>query len=218
LKTILFDLDGTLIDSTEAIVLSFFDVYDKFGFKKPKPEAIKRLIGHTLEDMFLSLGIEDNRVIKESVLSYKEFYRQRALEMTTLLPGASEAIKTASKIADLGIVTTKTGRYSKDLLEHFGVMSSFKTLIGREHVTHPKPHPEPIQKALEKINKDSKNCWMIGDTKLDLICAKRAGVKSVAVLSGYGKKDELQKYTDTIFSSSLEAVKWLKNLPTLHVD
>ena len=217
-KTILFDLDGTLIDSTEAIVLSFFDVYDRFGFKKPNVEDIKRLIGHTLEDMFLSLGIEDSRVIKESVLSYKKFYRQRALEMTTLLPGASEAIEVASKIADLGIVTTKTGRYSKDLLEHFGVMSSFKTLIGREHVAHPKPHPEPIQKALEEINKDSKNCWMIGDTKLDLICAKRAGVKPVAVLSGYGKKDELKKYSDTIFSNSLEAVKWIENLPTLQAD
>ncbi len=209
-KTILFDLDGTLIDSTEAIVSSFFDVYERFGLKKPNVEDIKRLIGYTLEDMFESLGVEDQKVIKRCVLSYKEFYRQRALEMTTLLPGALEAVEAAKKIADIGIVTTKTGRYSKDLLEHFGVMDSFKTLIGREHVVNPKPHPEPIQKALSEMGKGSEKCWMVGDTKLDLICAKRAGIKPVAVLSGYGKKEELQKYTDAIFLNSLEAVKWIE--------
>lgn len=208
-KTILFDLDGTLIDSTEAIVSSFLDVFKKFDFEKPLPKQIKRTIGHTLEDSFLLLNV-DKRYIDECVKEYRNFYRQRALDMTVLLPQAKEAIELAYSFARLGVVTTKTGRYSKDILEHFGIMNYFDTLVGREDVTRPKPHSEPIEKALKQMSITKENCWMIGDTKLDLLSAQNASVKSIGVLSGYGKKEELQKYTSIIKDNSFSAVTFLK--------
>ncbi len=206
---ILFDLDGTLIDSTQAIVSSFYDVFEKFDFKKPLTNDITKCIGHTLEDMFCSLNV-DKRYINECVKEYKKFYMQRSLDMTVLLPKAKEAIELAYSFARVGIVTTKTGRYSKEILKYLGVMNYFEVLIGREDVKFPKPHKEPIEKALTLMSASKSSCWMIGDTKLDLLSAQNASINSIGVLSGYGTKEELQKYTHIIKDNSFSAVTFLK--------
>jgi phosphoglycolate phosphatase len=207
---ILFDLDGTLIDSTEAILESFHFAYDFYGYKHPSDEAIKALIGHPLDVMFATLGVEEEKVW-DFVTVYKEHYREISTQKTVLLPHAREAVELASSFAKLGIVTTKTGKYSQILMEHFGLMDKFEVLIGREHVEHPKPHAEPILKALEAFDIEDKDVWMIGDTELDLLCADAAGVKSIAVLSGYGTKEKLKKFTNVIFCDTFEAVMWLKS-------
>ncbi len=208
-STILFDLDGTLIDSTDAIVSSFFDVFEKFDFCKPDRDKITKYIGYTLEDMFLNLEVEEKYIV-ECVKEYKKFYRQRSLDMTKLLPKAKEAIKLAHTFARVGIVTTKTGRYSKELLEHLRIMNYFEVLVGREDVQNPKPHKEPIEKALKLMSATKENCWMIGDTKFDLLSAQNASIKSIGVLSGYGEEEELKKYTSIIKDNSLQAVKFLQ--------
>jgi len=207
---ILFDLDGTLIDSTEAILESFHNAYDFFNEKHPSDEEIKALIGHPLDVMFSRLGIDQERVW-DFVNVYKEHYRKISTQKTVLLPHAREAVELASSFAKLGIVTTKTGKYSRVLMEHFGLMDKFEVLIGRENVEHPKPHAEPILKALEVFDIKDKNIWMIGDTELDLISADAAGINSIGVLSGYDTKERLQKFTNNIFNDTYEAVKWLKS-------
>ena len=207
--TILFDLDGTLIDSTEAILESFYTALEKNNCKKIDQESIKKLIGYPLDVMFREVGV-DEALVSKCVKDYKAHYKVVSKEKTYLLPYARESIALASKIARLGVVTTKTGRYSKDLLEHFGVMEFFEVLIGREDVTKPKPDPEPIYKALAAMGiKEKKDVWMIGDTKLDLECAKAAGVEAIGVLSGYGTKKQLQKYGYSVVANAFEAVTML---------
>jgi len=212
---ILFDLDGTLIDSTEAILESFHRSYEMRDEKCPDDERIKSLIGYPLDVMYSELGVDQEKVW-DYVASYKEHYREISTQKTTLLKDAREAVLLASKFATLAIVTTKTARYSKVLMEHFGLMDRFELLIGREDVEKPKPDAEPILKALKELDKNDKDIWMIGDTKLDLLSAKNANVQSIGVLSGYDTKDVLQNYTEYIFDDALEAIKWLKSGKSSH--
>jgi len=207
---ILFDLDGTLIDSTDAILESFHNSFDIHGAEHPKDEDIKALIGYPLDVMYSNLGV-DKDVVWDFVDTYKEHYRKISTQKTYLLESAREAVIQASKFATLGIVTTKTGKYSQVLMEHFDLMQYFEVLIGREHVKNPKPHAEPILKAMESFECNNKEIWMIGDTKLDLISAKNAGIYSIGVLSGYDNLSVLENLTDVICNDALEAIEYLKN-------
>lgn len=206
---ILFDLDGTLIDSTDAIVGTFHHSFEVHNFPKPADKDIEALIGYPLDVMYVELGVCKD-VVWDYVATYKEEYRKISTIKTKLLPCALEAVVEASKIATLGIVTTKTGKYSKVLMEHFELMKYFDVLIGYEDVKKPKPDSEPILTALKALPKDE-DVWMIGDTKLDLISANEAKVKSIGVLTGYGAKEELLMFTNVIFDDALEAIMYLKS-------
>jgi phosphoglycolate phosphatase len=205
---ILFDLDGTLIDSTEAILESFGVAYEKHGRQAPDSELIKAEIGHPLDVMFASLGIEEEKVW-DYVDAYKMHYRMISCQKTVLLPHAREAVELAGKYAALGIVTTKTAKYSIELLEHLGLMHHFEVLIGREDVDNPKPHPEPIQKALQKLPPVSENIWMVGDTCMDMLSAKAANITGIGVACGYADEVNLIKCTDHIHANALEAVRFI---------
>ncbi len=211
---ILFDLDGTLIDSTDAILSTFYYSFEVMNFKfDGNDEDIKKLIGYPLEIMYENLGVPKEKAF-DFVNVYKERYRKISKEKTYLLENAIEALIEAKKFARLSVVTTKTGSYSVPLLHNLNILDFFEHIIGRENVQNPKPHPEPILKALELMNVNNKNTniWMIGDTKLDLISANEASINSVGVLCGYAEEDELKKYTSNIVSNSLEAVKFIANL------
>ena len=208
--TILFDLDGTLIDSTDAILEGFEVAYKTFGEEVPAKENIKSLIGYPLDDMFKRLGCTRNEW--DYVDAYKKHYRIISREKTELLPFAREAIEEASKFATLGIVTTKTGKYSEELLNHMEIMDYFQVLIGRENVENPKPHAEPILKAINDLKSFKDSTWMVGDTILDLHSAQNAEIKSIGVTCGYGTEKELQKYTNYVVSNTYEAVKLIKSL------
>ncbi|KAB7886575.1 HAD hydrolase-like protein [Poseidonibacter ostreae] len=211
---ILFDLDGTLIDSTDAIVSTFIHSFEEMNFDfKGNEEDIKSFIGYPLDIMYANLGIQEDRVW-DFVASYKNRYRKISTQKTTLLPEALEAVQLAAKIGRVSVVTTKTRLYTMPLLEHFKLSEHFEIVTGRENVENPKPHPEPILVTLEQMNynENTHNVWMIGDTKLDLIAANDANINSIAVLCGYGKKEELKKYTPNITDNALSAIKYIQLL------
>jgi len=211
-KIILFDLDGTLIDSTEAILESFARAYAKFEVAVPDDEAITSLVGLPLDMMFVQLGVDEAEAMNY-VNAYKEHYRTIHTQKTVLLDKAEEAVKLAHEGATLGVVTTKTAQYSRELLEHFNLMQYFDVLIGREDVQNPKPHPEPIFKALDTLgSSDETLSYMIGDTINDILAAHNAGIASIGVLCGYGSQNELEAYADFITKNALDAVQIIKNL------
>ena len=212
---ILFDLDGTLIDSTPAIYFSFSQAYKEHRLQPPSLESVKQSIGHTLEDMFLAQGVPKDKV-SEFIKSYRLAYRAQMEAGTTLLPNAKEAIILGYEFAHLGIVTTKRGDFSAKLLESFGVLHYFSVIVGIENVSNPKPHSEPIICALDSIREMRKcdiamsSCFMVGDTILDLQAAKNAGITGVGVLCGYGDSKSLQQHTQNIHQDALAATKHIQ--------
>ena len=211
-KTILFDLDGTLINSTPAILDGFGAAFLAHGEPTPNPEAIKALVGHPLDFMFARLGAPTH-LVPDYIAAYKARYEQFFLEQTSLLEGAAGALTLGSEVADVGVVTTKTSKFSVILLEHLGVMKFIKTVIGRDDVVNPKPDPEPINTALERLGKtsaqDKASAFMIGDTTMDLESAKRAGITGVGLVCGYGKEADLREHSNLIFQNAFEAVKFI---------
>jgi phosphoglycolate phosphatase len=210
--TILLDMDGTVIDSTEAILESFHFAFSEQEFEFDKPdESITELVGYPLDYMFEALGVAKNRVA-DFVQSYKKHYHKVSKEKTVLIPKAVEAIELANSFANIAAVTTKTTQYTIELLEAFGLDHYFQTVIGRQDVQNPKPHPEPIFKACKFLNiSPNKTIYMVGDTKLDIIAANKAKISSIAVLCGYGKEEELSCYTPNVTPNTLEAVKLIKS-------
>jgi len=202
---ILFDLDGTLIDSTDAILESFTIAYKNMNYNKPQDDLIKVQIGHPLDEMFRTLGAKEGDV-NDLVYHYKMHYRKINQAMTTLLPYAIEAVEEAAKVANLAVVTTKTSKYSIELLKHLGIFHYFDVFVGRDDVEHPKPHPEPVLKALKALDNDYAS-WMIGDTCMDIESAKSAKINSIAVSCGYISPKELKKCSNIIKSNALEAVR-----------
>lgn len=211
-KIVLFDLDGTIIDSTVAILESFETAYGSFGVEVPPADKIKALIGLPLDVMFVKLGVEESEAMGY-VKAYKEHYRTIHTQKTVLIPNAREAIEFAHGYARLGIVTTKTSEYSRILLEHFDLMQYFDVLIGREEVEHPKPDPEPVNKALDALGlRFGQVAYFIGDTDADMLAAEEAEIGCVGVLTGYMSKEELSATADFIAADALEAVKLIEKV------
>ena len=193
--TILFDLDGTLIDSTEAIVNGFYKAFRSYNLTEPTKAQICSLVGHPLEYMFGSLGVKEH-LIADFIAIYKDDY-------------GFEAVSKASEFANLGVVTTKTSLYSKNLLENLGILKYFSVVIGRDDVAYPKPNPEPILKALEAIGKSQKS-YMIGDTPMDAKAAKSAGIFSIGVTCGYESRENLESICDYVCLDALSAVEYIR--------
>ncbi|TEY01995.1 HAD family hydrolase [Campylobacter sp. US33a] len=211
-KTILFDLDGTLIDSTPAILNSCKNAFEKLDLTPALDEDIKALIGYPLDEMFIKLYGNKKELAQNFIEFYREKYHTIYLEQTTLLARVKEALNLASKFADLGIVTTKGSQFTKPLLDFLGIGNFFQVIIGRNDVVYPKPHKEPIEKALLQLNKPKDNAFMIGDTKLDILAAKNANINAVAVSCGYEKKESLLLETSFVKQDAYDAVLFIKSL------
>ena len=220
---IFFDLDGTLIDSTNPIVTSLKKALNIKGIEASE-EKIKSLIGASLEVMFSTLGAKEEQ-LPEIFKLYKEEYAKCYKSGTSLLNGAKEAIELASKHAKVGLVTTKTRHFAEEILKNFDLLKHFSVVVGGDDVSKCKPNPEAIFKALsllansddlltkEKLETlfDFKNIYMVGDTLNDTGAAKTAGVKPVVTIFEYTDMSVLQKECDAIFKTPLECVKYIIN-------
>ena len=210
-KIILFDVDGTLVDSKDAIYTSFSNVFRDNSLPPPPKHKVSSFIGYPLNEMFKIFGVDSND-IDRFCAEYKNYYLRISNQLIKILPNAIASLNLAKSFAILGIVTTKSSRSTRELLSNFGVLDLFSVIIGREDVSSPKPNPEPILKALDSI-KDSKykEAFMVGDTILDLQAALKSNVNGIGVLCGYGSLALLEKYSKWIFNDTLEAVEFIKN-------
>lgn len=190
-EAVLFDLDGTLIDSTEAIVGCFFHACDALGLARPPRAAVVNSIGRPLEDQFALLTPEASP--EECAAVYRERYARVACGQTDLLPGARESLARLDAAGlGLGFATSKRRVFAEMILAHLGVLDYFRARIGPEDVTRPKPDPEAVSRAAAILETPPEAVYFVGDTHYDIEAGHAAGVRCLAVTTGYASRAELE--------------------------
>ncbi|AEM79130.1 HAD family hydrolase [Thermoanaerobacter wiegelii] len=187
-KTIIFDLDGTLIDSKKDIVMAInktlrdLDIPtlpedDIIPFMSYGPEVfIKQCIGEKNADKF-----------ERAFEKFKENYSERCIVYTSLFPGVREVLEfLKERKINIALATNKMMSLSKKILQHFGLEKYFSIMLGPEDVTNKKPHPEIIEIILQKLNVKREEALYVGDSEIDVLCGKSAGVYTCAVTYGIG--------------------------------
>jgi len=179
ITTLLFDLDGTLINTNELIIASFLHVLEEHYPGKYKREDVYPFMGPTLHDSFRTV---DSERVEELVQEYRAFNVANHDELVTEFPRVYETIKVLKeKGHKLGIVTTKREDVALMGLKLAKLDAFFDVVIALEHVTKAKPDPEPIFKALEQLHAVPEEAMMVGDNHSDILSGKNAGTKTAGV-------------------------------------
>lgn len=204
LRAVVFDLDGTFIDSTPAILESFDYAFDKLGLPKPHEDRILASIGHILEDTFAQFTDRDPH---ECARVYREHYARIACDKTTLLPGALEAVQRLDAAGlRIGFATSKKREYAELILDHLGALHYFASRIGPYDVSAPKPHPDCLVQSARNLAVDLGELLLVGDTRFDVEAAKAAGVPCLCVTTGYESRASLEALRPDLIVDTLDEV------------
>ncbi len=179
IETILFDLDGTLIDTNELIIASFTHTLEQFSDKSYTREEIMDFIGPPLVDSLKK--IDPNR-IEEMMEAYRVHNYANHEKYVKAYPTVVDTMIALKEAGfKLGIVTTKLNHAAQLGLELSGMKDIFDSLIGLDDVTHAKPHPEPILTAMGELKANPMTTLMVGDNYHDIEAGHNAGVKTAGV-------------------------------------
>jgi HAD superfamily hydrolase (TIGR01509 family) len=185
-EAVLFDFDGTLVDASDAICWSFNAVARERGLAEAPEAAIRAMIGRPLREIFITLlpSVRDAD-LDGLVAEYRAVFGPRAVATSRLMPGAAAAVAAlaAAGIA-LAVVTTRAADGAAAMLRAMGLGHHFATIVGLEHVARPKPHPEPVLRALETLGAAPERALMVGDTPDDVNAGRAAGASTIAVATG----------------------------------
>lgn len=188
----IFDLDGTLIESYEAIYQALKDCFDSFGREIFSFSDLKKYLKADLETT-LSQFFTPEEILKGIPVMRKK-YEETYLDKTHFLDGAREVLKALySNGVILGIASNKFGRFSRGLLKHLGVSDYFKSVIGAGDGLRNKPFPDMIHAALKEMNLLPEEAIFIGDTPTDIDTGKQSGIDVYALPTGFYSKKELSR-------------------------
>ncbi|MFD2671014.1 pyrophosphatase PpaX [Marinicrinis sediminis] len=196
INTVLFDLDGTILDTNELIIESFMHVMEGRSFK---PLTRDWLIQHMGKPLNTQLRYFTNRAEEEDVEDLVKLYRTYNLErhddLVRAFPHTLEVCEALKQQGvRMGVVTSKVRLTSEKGLRLCKLMDYMDTIVTVEDVQHPKPHPEPVLRALQEMNAEPGQTLMVGDSPYDIEAANRAGVRSVAVSWSLKDKELLQTF------------------------
>jgi phosphoglycolate phosphatase len=204
IKAVIFDLDGTVIDATEAIVASFLHTFAVIGERPPPRAEIVKSIGYVIEEQFRLFTAHDPN---ECARIYRAHNLGVACRQTRLMPGAKESLmRLQAHDVLLGFATSKGRDRAEMTLAHLCVLDMFSARVGSGDVTRPKPHPEAVFKALEGLDSTPEETFVVGDTPLDVLAARAACVRCLCVTTGYATEQELRASRPEAVFGSLEEV------------
>lgn len=211
----LFDLDGTLTDPGTGITNSVAYALDKYGIEVSDRSVLYPFIGPPLRESFMKFYGFSEEKAEEAVWKYREYFSERGLFENEVYPGIPEMLKNLKdQGARLFVATSKPTGYSKQILEHFGLLGYFEDVQGSTMDGSREKKADVIAYLLKMNQITAKDdVVMIGDRRLDIDGAKENGLASVGVLYGYGDRSELEDAdADDIVENVSELERKLKEM------
>ena len=197
-KNVLFDLDGTLLDTTEGILISIKYTIDKLGLKKLDEETIKTFIGPPVQNSFMDKCGTDEKETLEATRVFRDHYSNETLFMARPYEGIYELCEELKKRdVRMAVATYKREDYALKLLRHF----NFDRYCDPMHGADPNNilrKDDIVRMCMEEMGADKENTVLIGDTVHDALGAGRAGVGFIAVTYGFGFKtaEDVKEYSN----------------------
>jgi len=206
LDTILFDLDGTLINTNEIIIKSFNSTFNQyFPNLNISREKIITFIGPTLFETYIKYT-DDTSLIEKIIVSFREFYGKYEFGNFEIYPQVEEVIKNLYGLGyNLGIVTSKFKTAAWPSFTYYGLEKYFKVFVALDDVENPKPNKEPIITALSRFPTHNK-AIMIGDNQTDILAGKNAGIYSAGVSWSLKGKEHLEEVSPNFMLSDMKDI------------
>ena len=205
--TILFDLDGTLVDSAPDLILAHNHVMKKYGYPEKKLSDIKNLAGRGAQ-LMLARSIHDlaelsgktkktDDIVKEMTRDFIDYYSKNIVKESTLKTGVLDFLSWCKNNSiSMAVCTNKQEHLSIDLLKKIKIYDFFDYVAGGNSFNHNKPDPRHLTDTIEVINGEIKKTIMIGDSETDSASAKAANIPFVLIKDGYTEKTAQQIYHD----------------------
>jgi len=204
---IIFDLDGTLIDSSEDLAVSMNATRHHLGLPPLDPKLIYSYVGNgapVLVRRALPASSGDE-VVQDALGFFLKFYRAHALEHTRLYPGVRQLIQDlAAASQQLAVLTNKPTRISVDIIAALGLASFFVGVYGGDSFDRKKPDPIGISTLMQETGTAGGETLMVGDSAVDVQTARNAGVRSCGVLWGFQPESFAEHAPDFVIQSPSE--------------
>jgi len=202
MKLIIFDLDGTLLDTGEGIIKSLKFALSKFGLPVPNDEICKSFVGPPLKKRFLELYDSEEQTADALLACFREEYGKGNLFLARVYPGVEECLKELHKQYSLAVATNKSEIQATQLLERFGMASYFKLICGSD-MKASLTKEQIVANAASKLGFSPADCIVVGDSGNDAEAAAKLGMQFIGVTYGYGFKGE----ADLMFFSYIGCVQ-----------
>jgi len=201
-RGVIFDLDGTLIDSYQAIYLGFHYAYSELGLPPLSHGEVEKAIGLGLSYTFRELLGEER--VAQALTLFRKKYEEVFRAHTHLLPDVRQVVESLrDRGIQLAVATNKLGRFSRTILEHFGMDKMFAVILGDGDVSQNKPDPEMLYLAMEKMGVGKEETIFVGDSAIDIQTGRNAGIRVFAVPTGNTDQEDLAKAQPTVILSRL---------------
>jgi phosphoglycolate phosphatase len=190
---LIFDLDGTLIDSQRDITSAVNSVRKEYGFEYLCVKHVRSYLGNGINVLMSKAVPEKKGIVQAEVLEKFKFYYRRCLTNTTVLYSGIREMLEALKNKKKAILSNKNEDFSCEIVKRLGISDCFVKVLGGDSAGAKKTNLKPIADLINLTNSDISKTVMIGDSTSDFSAAKAAGVPSIAVLYGYSGVEQIKQ-------------------------
>ena len=219
--TILFDLDGTLVDTAPDLMLAHNHVMKKFGYPTKSTEDIRNLVGKGAGALIgRSIWgqakkefskVLDAKIKDEMVKEFINFYGKNIVNESTLVTGVKDfLIWCKEQNISMAVCTNKQEHLSNDLLKKIGIYDFFEYVAGSDTFDYCKPDPRHLTNVVEILDGDVKKTIMIGDSETDANAAKAAEIPVILLENGYTEKNTTEIYHNHLIKDFVDIEKIIK--------